>query len=121
MRRVAERSLDLAPNSTSFDYVHLVCREREGVLAEAASHRLPEEKAASDSHPVHADNCYEDKQSSNGGCLRGPPMFHWRSHTAALFLGSGTAEDSQVDFGGGEFFFASDWAATPANRTLVIP
>ncbi|CAK0820198.1 unnamed protein product [Prorocentrum cordatum] len=66
-----------------------------------------------DSHPAHADNCFR----RGAGCAREAPFFHWRSHSAILFLHG----PESGDFSGGDFFFTPDWESEGAARVRVVP
>jgi leucine proline-enriched proteoglycan (leprecan) len=72
-----------------FSYTHLVCRTARGTINQ-------NERANDLSHPVHADNCYQE--SPNGDCIKKEPAYTWRDYSAILYLND--------DFEGGKFFFA---------------
>ncbi|XP_067850943.1 prolyl 3-hydroxylase 2 [Heptranchias perlo] len=74
-------------NSTLyFSYTHLVCRTAiEG----------QQDNRNDLSHPIHADNCLLDPDTSE--CWKEPPAYTYRDYSAILYLNG--------DFEGGEFIF----------------
>lgn len=100
LKRAAENVLDVK-EELFLDFTQLTCRQ----------HVQTNSTPAAESMKAHADNCYE----SNGECVKGKPFFHWRSHSAHLFLHG--HEDRH--FEGGEFYFTPDYGSP--NRTIVQP
>mmetsp|Transcript_32497 Transcript_32497/g.93552 ORF Transcript_32497/g.93552 Transcript_32497/m.93552 type:complete len:433 (-) Transcript_32497:44-1342(-) len=68
---------------------------------------------------IHADNCWRDQATD--ACRREKPFFHWRTHSAHLYLDSPGEGDG--GFQGGEFYFADFWtdALHGGGRTVVAP
>eukprot|EP00928_Gymnodinium_smaydae_P023373 TRINITY_DN19315_c0_g2_i1.p1 TRINITY_DN19315_c0_g2~~TRINITY_DN19315_c0_g2_i1.p1 ORF type:complete len:968 (-),score=193.76 TRINITY_DN19315_c0_g2_i1:217-3120(-) len=83
-----EKLFEIPKNST-FDYIHLTCRTR------AAGDHIVE---AMPPPPPHVDNCIVEGTT----CVGKSPAFHWRSHSAILFLDG----PESGDFAGGNLFFA---------------
>jgi len=83
-----------------FDYIHLTCRTR----------LHPSVDADYESHPAHSDNCFRRGLE----CIRDSPFFHWRTHSAVLYMHG----PESGDFEGGNFYFTPDWHAP---RVLVRP
>lgn len=106
VRRIFEGSSRLL-----LDYSQLACRTHANDVSMSAAANGSLAGGSVDSHPPHADNCW-----LNGDrCIRTSPFFHWRSHSATLFL-----HDGASGFKGGSFFFTPSFQqASP--RAPVLP
>eukprot|EP00441_Pelagodinium_beii_P039482 CAMPEP_0197635686 /NCGR_PEP_ID=MMETSP1338-20131121/11433_1 /TAXON_ID=43686 ORGANISM="Pelagodinium beii, Strain RCC1491" /NCGR_SAMPLE_ID=MMETSP1338 /ASSEMBLY_ACC=CAM_ASM_000754 /LENGTH=1032 /DNA_ID=CAMNT_0043207799 /DNA_START=12 /DNA_END=3110 /DNA_ORIENTATION=+ len=87
-------------------------KERWGLQGKGwTSYRRESQPAAgTDALAEHADNCFAEGRS----CVRAPPRYHWRSHSAVLFLHS----PASGDFEGGSFYFSPSWRSRESRQRI---
>jgi predicted 2-oxoglutarate/Fe(II)-dependent dioxygenase YbiX len=83
------------------DFAQLTCRFHTPTNATPARY----------SHSPHSDNCFRRGEE----CIKASPFYHWRTHTAHLFL----HDADGGDFEGGKFFFTPTWGSE--RQTIVEP